>query len=413
MTRYRIRIARDTPHTGVFAWAELGAAGAAIQTGSSDAAPLPSPGLCDLIVASDMVSLHRVTVPAAQRRRLAGALQFLVEDLVVSDPERLHAVEAPAAGKDDLCVGVVDKDWLRAALARLAASGLRPERILPETLLPEIEPGTWTVVWRGADSFARTGAAEGLSLDAPEDGAAPAAHRLAAQRSSPGAVVVRLAGGTPAPDAERWSQELGVPVSVGTPWDWTAEQAEPRLDFLRGEFAPNRDGQGWRARLRRPAALAVALVVFASGGLAMDWAAKARERKALVTEMNALYREAFGPNAVLVDPPLQMQRALAELRQRNGEPGAADFLSLLRVLTGRMLDPATQRIDAMTYGNGRLSVLLRPQQPAAFAALVEELRGKAAIPGLEVKIDTVTSGEARQLRITAGAESGRWALAKP
>ena len=58
-------------------------------------------------------------------------------------------------------------------------------------------------------------------------------------------------------------------------------------------------------------------------------------------------------------------------------------------------------------------MLLRPQQPAAFAALVEELRGKAAIPGLEVKVDTVSSGEARQLRITAAAESGRWALAKP
>jgi hypothetical protein len=145
----------------------------------------------------------------------------------------------------------------------------------------------------------------------------------------------------------------------------------------------------------------------------VDWAAKAREREALVAEMNALYRTAFGANAVLVDPPLQMQRALAELRRRNGEPGATDFLSLLRVLTERMLDPATQRIDAMTYGNGRLSVLLRPHQPAAFAALVEELRGKAAIPGLEVKVDTVSSGEARQLRITAGAESGRWALAKP
>ena len=82
-------------------------------------------------------------------------------------------------------------------------------------------------------------------------------------------------------------------------------------------------------------------------------------------------------------------------------------------IAGRLLDPATQRIDAMTYGNGQLAVVLRPRDPAAFAALMEELRGKASIPGLDVRVDTVQSADARQLRITAKVEGGRWALAKP
>jgi general secretion pathway protein L len=413
VTRYRIRVSRETPDTGVFEWATLDAGGAAIDRGSSDAAPLPSPGSCEVVLPSDIVSLQRVAVPAAQRKKLGSALQFLVEDLVVSDPERLHAVQAGASGKDGLDVGIVDKDWLRRTLARLAACGLRPERVLAETLLPPLEPRAWTVVWRAKESFVRTGLAEGFTLDAPPDGAAPVALRLAAAKRPGDAIVVRVAGDTQAPDAERWSSELGVPVELAAPWSWASERAEPTLDFLQGEFARDRDAQGWRARLRRPAALAAALVVVASAGLAADWAAKAGERKRLAEQINAVYREAFGPEAVIVDAPLQMQRALAELRRRNGEPGAGDFLALLDAIAGRLLDPATQRIDAMSYGNGRLALLLRPRDPAAFAGLVETLRGKAAVPGLEVRIDTVQSAEGQQVRVTAKSESGRWALAKP
>ncbi len=399
MTRYRIRAGREAATTGNFEWAG--------PTRPSEAGP------CELVLASDVVALQKLGVPPAQRRRLAGALHFLVEDLVVSDPERLHVVEAPGSPKDALCVGIVERAWLQAVLARLAGLGFKPERVLAETLLPELAPGAWTVVWNGPDSFVRTGAAEGFTLDLPEEDAVPVALRLAVENAPPAWIVLRTAAGAPAPDAERWSQTLGVPVHAGPPWSWAEARGEQSLDFLQGEFALHRGERGWQARLKRPAVLAAALLLVASVGIAADWAAKAQERRALVAQMNAIYRDTFGQEAVLVDPPLQMHRALTELRQRSGEPGATDFLPLLATLSARLLDPAKQHIEAISYQQGRLAVVLRPHDPAAFAALFEELRGKTPIPGLEVKIETVESKGARQLRVTASAESGRWALAKP
>ena len=399
MTACRIRAGREAAVTGTFEWAE-------------PASPR-EPGPCELVLASDVVTLQRLVVPLAQRRRLSGALHFLVEDLVVSDPERLHVVEVTGSPKDAFCVGIVERAWLQAVLSRLAGLGFKPERVLAETLLPEHEPGAWTVVWNGPGSFVRTGAAEGFALDLSEGDSVPVALRLAAEKAPPARIVVRTAAGAPMPDAERWSQALGVPIHAGPPWNWAEERGEQSLDFLQGEFALGRGERGWQARLRRPAMLTAALLVMASIGIGADWAAKAQERRALVAQMNTIYRDTFGQDAVLVDPPLQMHRALAELKQRSGEPGAADFPSLLATLSARLLDPAKQHIEAISYQHGRLAVVLRPHDPAAFAALFEELRGKTAIPGLEVKIETMESKDARHLRVTASAESGRWALAKP
>ena len=414
MSRYRVRASRDTAVTGAFAWAELHADGSVAQAGMSDSEPLPAPGSCELILASDVVLLHRVPVPAAQRRRLGGNLRFLVEEIVAADPERLHVVEVAAPGRDEVSVGIVERAWLQAVLARLAACGLKVERALAETLLPPLEPHEWTVVWQGTQSFVRTGKAAGFVLDVPgEAGATPMALRLAARKAAPAGIVVRPESGAALPPTDAWSAELGVPVEAGAPWHWAEAPGDPSADFLQGELAPGRGERGWRQRLRRPAMLAASLLLAASAGLAADWAIKAQERRSLVAQMNAIYRDTFGPTAVLVDPPLQMQRALAGMKQRTGEPAADDFLALLRLSGETFLDPAKHRVQALSYQNGRLAIVLAPHDPAAFGAMVEEMRGKASIPGREVKIETQDAKGAPQLRLIVGAESGRWALARP
>jgi len=406
--RYRVRATRETHETGVFAWAELSAAGIVLQRGASDAAPPPGPGACEVVLAADMVLLQRIRVPAAQRRRLSGNLRFLVEDLVASDPERLHVVEVESY-RDEVCVAIVDRAWLAGVLARLAASGLQAQRAVAETLLPPIDAGEWTVIWQGEESFARTGAGAGFALDRADAGTPPVSLRLAMEAAPPARIVLRPADGTPPPDLQAWSGALRVSVQAGPPWSWAEAPLGGAPDFLRGELAAGREEGGWRTRLRRPVLLAASLAALASAGLAVDWALKASERRALLAEMHSLYRETFGPGAVVVDPPLQMHRALAELRQRNGEPAPADFLALLEVAVEKLLDPAKQRIQAISYQNGGLAVTLAPSDPAGLGALVKELRAKASVPGHEVNIEAVDA----KVRVNLKVESGRWALAKP
>jgi type II secretory pathway component PulL len=182
---------------------------------------------------------------------------------------------------------------------------------------------------------------------------------------------------------------------------------------LQGEFAPRGDERTWSARLRRPAALALALLGLWSCGIALDWTAKARERRALFAEMNAIYRQTFGEKAVAVDAPLQMQRAVAEQRRNGGEAGPADFLTLLPLATERVLDPALGRVRSIRYGQGRLVAEVEPHQAGQLAPLLEALRRKSAIPGFEARVETIETPGAARVRLTLHPEGGRWALARP
>jgi type II secretion system protein L len=249
---------------------------------------------------------------------------------------------------------------------------------------------------------------EGFALDITEDGSAPVSLLLALETArasglAPERILLRSAGQVALPDTQRWSAALGIPVERGAPWRWMEARQRPKIDLLQGEFASRGSASGWQRRLRRPAILAGALLVIGSCGIAADWEAKAHERNRLLAEMRAIYRETFGESAAVVDPPLQMSRALAELRLRAGQGGPADFLALLAPLADRLLDPARQRIDSISYENGTLAVSLQPAEQMPPGKLAEELRAKASIQGLSIRTEDVGSGGKAALRLTATA----------
>lgn len=400
MTTCRIRVTRDTPTSGAFEWVTLGKQGEMLASGSATLAQSPVAGPCEVVLASDLVSLERVAVPPSQQRRLGSALRYLVEELALPDPERLHVAAAPAPERGALCLGIVDRQWLRSLLEKLAGAKLDATAAYPETLLPTLLPHTWSVVWLGGEGFVRTGENEAVALDAAQRDGAPSNLRLALEQASvadsrPQTVVVRCGRGAAPPHIRAWSRALGVPVEAGPEWSWSDAQRRPPLDLLQGEFAARSIGAPWLRRLRRPAILAAALLALGSIALALDWWAKVRERDALLAEMHSVYRETFGERAVVVDAPLQMGRALADLRQRAGHVGPADFVALLGVAAELLPGPAG-RIEALAYDGTALTVTLRP---AAQEALLKELRGKIPPRGYEVTQQAAPGGGGMTLRL--------------
>ena len=400
MTTCRIRVTRDTPVSGAFEWVTLGEQGELLASGSANLAQPPVTGPCEVVLASDLVSLERVAVPPSQQRRLGSALRYLVEELALPDPERLHVAAAPAPERGALCLGIVDRQWLRSLLEKLAGAKLSATAAYPETLLPTLLPHTWTVVWLGGEGFVRTSENEAVALDATQRDGAPRNLRLALEQASvadsrPQTVVVRCGRGAAPPHIKAWSRALEVPVEAGPEWSWSDAQRRPPLDLLQGEFAARFVAAPWLRRLRRPAILAAALLALGSIALALDWWAKVRERDALLAEMRTVYRETFGERATVVDPPLQMGRALADLRQRAGHVGPADFVALLGVAAELLPDPAG-RIEALAYDGTALTVTLRP---AAQEALLKELRGKIPPRGYEVTQQAAPGGGGMTLRL--------------
>jgi type II secretion system protein L len=406
MTACRVRVTRDTLETGAFEWVTFGENGAALASGASNLRQPSVTGECELVLASELVLLERVACPAAQQRQLSAALRFLVEESAISDPERLHVAAAAGPGKDMLSVAIVDRPWLEQLLSRLERAGLSARSAYPECLLPALEPHAWTVVCNGASGFARTAEIEGFALDDAPAGEPPIALRLALERvrataSAPERIVVRAAADGVGPDTQRWPAALGVGVERGPDWRWNQAQPRPALELLQGEFAPPGAGRDWRARLRRSSLLAAALALLATCGIAIDWGVKANERKALLAEMQAIYRATHGEKAVVADPPLQMRRALSELRREAGLLDAGDFLVLLGAVADAPLDPARLQLESISYAGGMLTLQLRPRDPAQLGVQMERLRARMPAPGLDVRVEATGAGADASVRLTA------------
>jgi len=408
MTTCRIRVTRDTPASGAFEWVTLSQVGEVLAAGAGNLAQSPVKGACEVVLASDLVTLDTVTAPPSQQRRLGSALRFLAEELALPDPEQLHVAAAPGLARDSLCLAIIDRQWLQALLARLEGAGLAASSAFPESLLPALTPHTWTVVSTGGEGLVRTGQNEAITLDIAEGNAAPAALQLALEQAraagaDPQAIVVRPARDSAPPDVRAWSAALGVPVEAGPEWHWAGTQPRPAFEILQGEFSARRGATQWLQRLRRPAIMAAALLALSTVAIALDWGAKVRERKALLGEMHAIYREAFGASAAVVDAPLQMSRALAALRQQAGYAGREDFLSLLRIFAEELRDTARHRVEGLTYDNSALTLTLRPAAGQQPAALLKELRAKPLPQGYEAQLEEGPAVGAITLRLRSRA----------
>lgn len=407
VTRCLIRAGQSGSTTGAYDWAVIDDHGAVLDSDSALLRQPPAKSVGVLILASELVLLEEVAVSAAQQRRLGSSLRFLVEEGTIPDPERLHVVAAPARAKNVLNVAVVDRQWMAQMIGRLDRQGLAVRAAYPECLLPDLPAQGWVVVWNGEHSFARTGSCDGFTLDVPREGEAPVALRLAMEKargrsSAPDRIVVRPAAGVAAPALDSWAAALGVPVEAGPAWHWASAWRQPSLDLMQAEFASRAAEGGWTQSLRRSALLAAVLAVVTFSGTALDWLWKVRERNLLTAQMGQLFRNTFGDNAVVVDAPLQMRRALDLLHRQAGQPGADDFLVLLGAAAERWLDPARVRIDSIAYGEGALTLVVRPIEAAQFSALLGEMRNKPSAPGLEAKFEPAQSSGTISLRLSAG-----------
>lgn len=298
------------------------------------------------LVPARALSWHQITLPGTMARALRGrladqprlraVLAGLLEEFLLDEPEQLHFAVFPGAARDaPVWVAVCQRAWLLEALHTLAALPHRIQRIVPEyaplpdagaaataDVTADLAPAQLvlctslgvTVLPLGAAAAARV-----LQAAPPEIRAEPAVAALAEQTF--GRAVRELGPG---------QRQLQAAQS-----DWNLAQFElsdsRRNRMLKAlGLAVSRLA---RAPLWRPLrwGLALLLGVQVLGLNAVAW----RERALLAEKkqaLNALFSRSFPEVPVIVDAPLQMERAVAlrlEAAGLGGGPGLVELFLLL------------------------------------------------------------------------------------
>lgn len=304
------------------------------------------------VVPAQALSWHRVQLPRGvltrttsadpMSLRLRSVLEGLLEDRLLDDPSTLHIALQPHAPSDaPVWVAACEHAMLAQGLEQLKQQGWNAQRLVPEwepgsddatpTLWITGTPDTPMACWcdtAGVHQWPLTASLRHVS-------AWPQPVRQLAER---GVEVVSE------PALAAWTEQaLERAVSVVPAADRVAQRARTSTwNLAQGRLSlhqawPLRLRQGltrlWQEPLWRPARWAAVACVLVQV-LAINAAAwQARQQEArLQAGINAALTSTFPDIRVVVDAPVQMQRAFASLQQGSGAPSMRDFDVMLQAI---------------------------------------------------------------------------------
>lgn len=363
------------------------------------------------VLGAQWLSWHRVTLPrgtlgragARKGSRLRAVLEGLLEEQLLEDASTVHIALPPQAREGQpLWVAVCAREALAQAVQGLRAQGHGVQRLVPEYTPGLTDDSATPLLWV-------CGTADAAQLQwADESGVHcwPLAARRQGASVPPGAQAALQAGALvrAEPAVAHCAQEwFGPDVHVQTPQERLALAARSPWDLAQAELAlqtpwPQRllqTAQGlWQAKAWAPArwALGLVLLVQLLGVNALAWRAR-HDEQALQQALVRTLTSTFPQTPVVVDAPAQMERAVAQLRQNSGAPGAQDFDMLLQSLQQNWPSPLDSKgFDAIEFEANELRVNGVTLAPEALQAWQQTLRAQ----GLELQ------AQGSQLRLSAG-----------
>jgi general secretion pathway protein L len=357
---------------------------------SASAALLPAPAGAGsetvVIVPAAGLSWHRVELPKGtgpRSPRLRAVLDGLLEDRVLDELDDLHfALEPSAVAEQPAWVAVCDRQRLRATLQVLEAAGRPASRVVPE-FAPEGDPVLYAL---GEEEQAQLVCAgrQGLLL-------------LPLSAASLNLLPPDLPDATPViaepAVAALAEQMLQRQPRLQSPGERLLASAQTSWDLAQLEFASSgrtrafkKLSTGWAALLRapqwRPARWAVLVLVAVQllGLNAWAW----RERNSLATKREAsrtILTQTFPNIRAVVDPPQQMEREVAALRQVTGGVSSRDLEAMLGALATAV--PPGRSATGLEYTGAELRVRGLAGSEAQAQPLVMALRSRGYTGSLQ------------------------------
>lgn len=346
---------------------------------------------------TDAILTH-ASIPTQNRRRIAQALPYTLEERLAADIDALHFAPGQRRPDGELAVAVVARERMDRWVNALQAAQIYPEVVLPETLAVPYEPDGWSILVAPEIALVRTGAQSGFTAE-PENLAAMASIALQECETPPIRVRVITAGAEGIdlqPLLETLTAAGAETVAEPCPGevlDCLAQgfSEQHALNLLQGHYSRREQiDKLWRP-WRPAAALLLAWLLLQGVTSIVEYRQLARENQELAQRIEQTFRAAFPEVRKIVDPKVQMERGLVELNGKLGG-GAAGFLGLLELAGSVLKETPGLELNGASYRDGYLDLDLMVNDLQVLDQLKQRLTKSG---GLEAEIQSATANDKR------------------
>lgn len=287
-------------------------------------------------VPSEAISFFHEELPARSRRVARQVAPFALEDHLVAPVETQHfALGALADGGAP--IAVVSDDLIARWMASLAEAGCEPKALWPDVFAVPFEEGRPTLWHEGGRFLFRDGEASGIAGEA--DWVIPLAQRFADEER------LRVFSDATAELPEAWAARAE-PLPAPLEERMLAADAEPPLDLLQGDYAPE-SSFGFLRSWGKVAAVAALAFATYTAGLVVE-TSNLQARAGTVREAVRAQLEGNFPAGVEANLRPLVQRHMEALKQ-GGEGRRVGPWNIMVALEPVLGGCRPCRIEALEY----------------------------------------------------------------
>ncbi len=329
-----------------------------------------------LIAPGETITLRPVLLPSRKRATWARAVPYALEDQLADDIEALHFALGATPDGERLPVAVIAHTMLRAWLDACGHTGLIPVAVIPEPLLLPWQEGDWSVLLESQRVVVRTGRWEGFATERDLWELLLKQALVEVGNVKPQRLRV---WGDPALALADTNLELQIEESAPELLRLFAAGYQPAntINLLQGSYSRQAHWDRWLRPWRAAAVLASLWLLGQGIAQLHEYWSLQRDLIALRTEMEQVFKDAVPGATRIVNPKVQLETRLRELRPSNTRSGV--FFKLLQQSGSPLTRFPSVRLRGLSYRDGQLDLDLEGGNPAVLDQLRRQLNQQVGV----------------------------------
>ena len=360
-----------------------------ITTGTlEDAAEIAKQHRVVVLLDNTSVHINSVTLPVRNQQKLLRAIPFALEEDIADDVEAMHFVASKIINDQPTAVASINRNHLDVILDSFSNAGITVDSIIPDSICLAANPNQWCALFHNNEVTLQTGALNGHIYDLELFDTVLLTELK--NQDKPEKILLFHNSNDSLPDTSSFTDEDIEIVNVQYNTHPLVIYANhyklaSELDLLQHEYKPQRTGVfDWR-QWRLAASLGIIWLALSLGITGYQLYQTNQKNSALNSEITNIYKSAFPESKRIINPRLQMEQKLKELKV--GGTGAGDnMISLIANSSHALATEPDITVQTLNFRNGRLDITINSKNLKAIQDLNNRLN-KAP----EIKSEIVSS----------------------
>jgi len=347
-----------------------------------------------VLISGTAVLLTQATIPSKQRSHILQALPFALEEELAENIENLHFALGSREGKSDkIAVAVIARAVLDDIMQQLQSVNIKADSIMPDFLAVPQSAESWSLFYYENKVLVRSAQYAGFSIE-KENIVSFLQMSLAESEAEKPKQLIVFKDKKPISDIKAL-HAVNLPIKaknhIRSALAWLAQglaDTVPALNLLQGDYRPvNKTAHTWR-RWRLTAILLLSLGLLQIIAQGIEYQGLKRQRAELNAQIEEIYKQTFPEARKIVNPRVQMEQQLKNLRLQHGATGNEDnFLFLFNQISIPLRQAKGLNIQRIDYRDGQFDIHLEVADWQAW----EYLKRKLEALNLSVEKQSATS----------------------